>query len=262
MNRLTLGLRRPWALVALIAFTITAGLWADRAYGWAGQVAVSLLVWLELALLCANLPRGIGERLVACTWISGCGEIIASLVWGLYDYQFGNVPLFVPPGHALLYLGGLLIAERLPAGMAKYGPYLVPALAAPVVITLALTGQDLFSLPLFLLFTAFVLFAPEKRLYATMFMLALAMEVYGTATGNWAWRAHVPGTPLSTLNPPLAAGAFYCLLDWAVNLHISWKNRRRSDSSPRGGAVTGDAPVPTGSIVTIPLTVPAPLPLN
>ncbi|HEY4375145.1 MAG TPA: hypothetical protein VGN52_24700 [Burkholderiales bacterium] len=231
MSRLTLGLRRPWALVALIAFTIIAGLAIDRRFGWAGQALVSLLVWLELALLCARLPRSIGERLIACTWISGCGEIIASLVWGLYDYQFGNVPLFVPPGHALLYLGGLLIAERLPARVASYGPYLVPLLAAPVVAWLAWRGLDEFSLPLFLLFVAFVLFAPEKRLYATMFMLALAMELYGTAVGNWTWRAQAPGTGLPTLNPPLAAGAFYCLLDWAVNLHISMKGRLRARRS-------------------------------
>ena len=240
MNRLTLGLQRPWALVALIAFTITVGLWADRAYGWAGQALVSLLVWLELTLLCVKLPRPLGERLIACVWISGCGEIIASLRWGLYDYQFGNVPLFVPPGHALLYFGGLLIAERLPPRFDRYGPYLVPALAAPLVAWLAYTGLDPFSLPLFAVFAAFVLFAPDKRLYSTMFLLALAMELYGTALGNWTWRTHVPGTSLATMNPPLAAGAFYCLLDWAVHLQIAFKQRlrhRRSLAAPAPPAV-------------------------
>ena len=242
MNRLTLGLRRPWALAALIIFTIIAGLWLDRSYGWAGQMLVSLLVWLELGFLCARLPRSIGARLIACTWISGCGEIIASLVWGLYDYQFGNVPLFVPPGHALLYLGGLLIAERLPLRMGTYGPYLVPLLAAPLVAWLAWNRLDSFSLPLFVLFTAFVLFAPEKRLYATMFMIALAMELYGTALGNWTWRGHVPGSVLTTLNPPLAAGAFYCLLDWAVNLHMSIKNRWRGRAATALAPATLPAP--------------------
>ena len=223
--RLTDAVARPWPLVAMIAFTIVAGLWADRTFGWTGQVVVSVLVWIELSLLCLKLPRSLGERLVACVWISGCGEIIASLVWGLYDYQFGNVPLFVPPGHALLYLGGLLIAERLPRRVQLLGPYLVLLAATPLVAWLALTGADRFSLPLFALFAACVLLAPDKRLYATMFLIALAMELYGTAVGNWTWRAVVPGTGLSTLNPPLAAGAFYCLLDWAVHLHISIRRR-------------------------------------
>ncbi len=227
---MTAAIRRPELLAALIAFTIVAGLAVDREFGWAGQALVSVLVWAELSLLCYTLPRPLAERLVACVWISGCGEILASLVWGLYDYQFGNVPLFVPPGHALLYLGGLLIAERLPRRFGAYGPWLVLMLAAPLVAWLAWTGADSFSLPLFLLFAAFVVFGPEKRLYATMFMIALAMEIYGTAVGNWTWRAHVPGTHFTTLNPPLAAGAFYCLLDVTVNLLAAL--RRRGPGAP------------------------------
>jgi hypothetical protein len=53
-----------------------------------------------------------------------------------------------------------------------------------------------------------------------MFLLALAMEFYGTALGNWAWRDQVPGLPLDAANPPLAAGAVYCLLDWLVGLSV------------------------------------------
>ena len=51
--------------------------------------------------------------LVLCTLIAGFGEIILSLVWGLYDYQFSNLPLFVPPGHALLMTLGLITSRIL-----------------------------------------------------------------------------------------------------------------------------------------------------
>ena len=203
----------PAGIAALIVATIGTGLWVDRAWGVPGQIAVSLFVWGVLTLLCLRLPRAISQRLVACVWISGIGELIASLAWGLYDYQFGNVPPFVPPGHALLYLLGLIIAERVPDRVAL----LVPLVAAPAVAFLALTGQDMLSLPLFGLFVLFMAIGTQRRLYATMFVIALAMEIYGTALGNWAWRAVAPGTGLSTLNPPLAAGVFYCALDWLVN---------------------------------------------
>ena len=49
-----------------------------------------------------------------------------------------------------------------------------------------------------------------------MFVLSLAMELYGTWIGNWAWAAEVPWLGLATLNPPIAAGAFYCVLDLLV----------------------------------------------
>jgi hypothetical protein len=102
-------------------------------------------------------------------------------------------------------------------------------LAGSLAAWLAGIGADRFSLPLFVMFAAFVLLAPDKRLYATMFLVALAMELYGTAMGNWTWRPIVPGTGgMTTLNPPLAAGAFYCLLDWAVNLQTTLRQRIRT----------------------------------
>ncbi len=210
------------ALAALVIVVIAAGLWIDRSFGFPGQMAVSLAVWTITGVLCIKLPATLGRRLLACVWISGLGEIVASLAWGLYDYQFGNVPLFVPPGHALLYLLGLILAMRLDDRVAL----LVPLAAAPMVLLLAWTGQDWLSVPLFALFALFILFGRQRRLYAIMFMLALLLELYGTALGNWSWRPIVPGTGLATLNPPLAAGVFYCALDWLVNRFTDAVGRR------------------------------------
>jgi hypothetical protein len=49
-----------------------------------------------------------------------------------------------------------------------------------------------------------------------MFVLSLAMEIYGVWLGNWAWASEAPWLGFTTLNPPLAAGAFYCMLDMLV----------------------------------------------
>jgi hypothetical protein len=49
-----------------------------------------------------------------------------------------------------------------------------------------------------------------------MFVLSLAMEIYGTWLGNWTWSEVVPHWGLTTINPPLAAGAFYCMLDLLI----------------------------------------------
>ena len=68
-----------------------------------------------------------------------------------------------------------------------------------------------------------------KRLgYAliSMFVLSLTMEIYGTWLGNWTWAIDVPWTTLTTANPPLAAGVFYCLLDLLVMSTMkSWRKR-------------------------------------
>lgn len=207
----------PVALSILIVFTITGGLALDRAYGVPGQIGVTVFVWGLFVWLCKCSTPHLRARLMACVWISGLGEIGASLLWQLYDYQFFNVPLFVPPGHALLYLFGITLAERLPPRVFS----LVPWLAAPAVLLMAWTGADTLSLWLYLLFVLFMLFGRDKKLYATMFVIALAMEIVGTGLGNWTWHETVRLTSLTTLNPPLAAGAFYCVLDWLVG----WRSR-------------------------------------
>ena len=66
------------------------------------------------------------------------------------------------------------------------------------------------------MFLLFLRFGNARRLYAVMFVLALAMELYGTWLGNWTWSRAVPWLGMSTLNPPIAAGVFYCVLDLLI----------------------------------------------
>ena len=195
-----------------ICAIIATGLLLDqKAVPW-GQLATDLAVWAIFFAILARAPHDGRARLVACVIYATLGEMFLSLVWGLYEYRLGNLPLFVPPGHALLFLLGTTLAPHLSERMT----WAVPLLAAPVVLLLGVTGIDTLGLPLFALLLVCMAFGPAKKLYAVMFVLALAMEIYGTWLGNWAWAAHVPWLGLTTLNPPLAAGAFYCVLDLLV----------------------------------------------
>ena len=126
--------------------------------------------------------------------------------------SLGNIPLFVPPGHALLFTLGALLAAR----GRDWIVWFVPVAAAPFVFALALFDADSFGALLFAVFVVCLRFGRARKLYAVMFVLALAMELYGTWLGNWTWSRVVPWLGLSTLNPPLAAGVFYCLLDLLV----------------------------------------------
>ena len=203
------GLPVPWALG--LAAVIAGGLALDRAVPWGRHavdvVVLAVFVWLVLA------SDRIGRiALLACLVFATAGECVLSLVWGLYDYRAGGVPWFVPPGHALLLCLGLTWAPHLPPRAA----WLVPAVAAPFAVALASAGLDRFGLVLFGVFAASLLRARTRGLYSGMFVLALGLELYGTWLGCWRWRAEVPWLALSTTNPPLAAGTFYCLLDLLV----------------------------------------------
>ena len=100
---------------ALIVATIAIGLLVDQWWAGPGQHVVNAAAWLVFALLWWRSPPGQRPLLLACLLFATAGEVFLSLAWGLYDYRLGNIPLFVPPGHVLLfYLGHA--DRRAPAG--------------------------------------------------------------------------------------------------------------------------------------------------
>ena len=193
------------------------GLALDAVFGWPGQYAT--ILWTVGVWAWLYKSGGIEERrvLILCTGIAGFGEVILSLVWGLYDYQFANVPLFVPPGHALLMTLGLIISQQLLKHQAGRSFQTILPWCAFIYAGFAWAmAFDQFGALLFGVFGVCMIFSPAKMLYATMFVIALIMELYGTAMGNWTWVSTVPHADITCANPPFSAGALYCLLDLLV----------------------------------------------
>ena len=205
-----------------IVATITAGLLLDQYWATYGQLVVNAFVWVMFVVLWKRSDELRRPALVACLIYATAGEAFLSLAWGLYTYRLDNIPLFVPPGHVLLFFLGTQIAEKLP----ERAEWMIAAIAAPIVAFLAWTGRDTLGPLLYALFLACLWLSPSRRLYATMFVLALAMEIYGTWIGNWVWAERVPWFGLAADNPPVAAGAFYCVLDLLVVTTTSRFNRR------------------------------------
>lgn len=197
-----------WHIIAALAGGLALDVWL----GWRGQLVADL--WVSALFAWLLLKGGGTEKraLLACLTIAGLGEPFLSLGWGLYDYQFRNIPVFVPPGHALLMTLGILLARRMPA----WAIWLVPAAVLPYVMFGLWQGWDRTGAILFVIFLACLVRGKARSLYATMFVLALLLELYGTWLGNWAWRPLVPWLTLSNTNPPACSGAFYCVLDLLV----------------------------------------------
>ena len=196
----------------VIVSVIAGGLALDQHLAFWGQTLTNAGVWVLFLWWLRQADARQQLCLTACVVYATIGEIFLSLVWGLYDYRLANIPLFVPPGHALLFTLGFLLAAR----VKDWIVWAVPLAALPFVLFLLVTGAGTLDALLFALFLACLLFSSARRLYAVMFVLALAMEIYGTWLGNWIWTADVPWLGLTSINPPLAAGAFYCVLDMLV----------------------------------------------
>jgi len=205
---------------ALYIATIGIGLWVDQnGTDWAlrGEYIVDVVVWSIFAMLFHRASRTTRIEMLTVLAFATPMELLFSEPWGLYEYREGFMPLFVPAGHWFLFDLGRRCAARLPA---KWSWWLV-APFLPLSLWMAWTGVDTSGLVLLTMLLAFMRWGPEPRLYAAMVWLALAMELWGTHLGNWAWAADVPWTPgLTAWNPPLLCGAIYALGDLLVGLAV------------------------------------------
>ena len=197
--------------------TISIGLWVDQnGTDWLlkGEYIVDIVVWSIFATIYARGDRV--ERIEMLTVLAFATpmELFFTEVWHLYEYREGLMPLFVPAGHWFLFDLGRRFSKFLPEHWAW--PSITPFV--PLSIYFAYHGIDTSGLLLLLALFGFMHWGPERRLYATMAWLALAMELWGTHLGNWAWYAEVPWVPLTAWNPPLLCGVVYALGDLLVNI--------------------------------------------
>lgn len=199
-------------LLVVSAWTI-GGLVVDRQVGHTGQLALGVFTAGVLAALLVFQPTTVRLQTLAVVGIATLGEVVGSLVWGLYGYRLENLPAFVPPGHGLVYLAGLSLATLL----ARRTSALLVA-AGAVAATWGIAGVTVLPTPdvsgtIGCAFLIGVLVWTHRPVYAGVFMVVVALELYGTALGTWTWQPEVPGLGLSQGNPPSGVASGYLVFD-------------------------------------------------
>jgi len=186
---------------------------AEPYTGRAGEYAIGLVTWLVLLVACRALARAERGRVAALVLIACVGEVLGSLVLGLYAYRRGGIPFFVPPGHGLIYLAGYRLSQV--AWMRRHGVRLALAgggVWAGLGLVLGPRPDVAGAFAMLALF-AFLLRGSQPSLYAAMLVVVAFLEFYGTAIGTWHWQPYWPGTHLPAGNPPSGVAAGYCVFD-------------------------------------------------
>jgi hypothetical protein len=206
-------MRRAVITLVVAAPYTAAGLWADRYVDHAGQLLLGLLTAVVLAALLPLQARVARLQTLAVVGIATVGEVIGSLVWGLYTYRLENIPAFVPPGHGLVFLCGLSLATLV-------GRRPTPLLGAAIMGAAVWGIAGLTVLPardtagaIGCAFLIAVLLRTRRPVYAGVFLVVAALELYGTAIGTWTWEGVVPGFGVSQGNPPSGVAAGYVVFD-------------------------------------------------
>src|SRR6185437_11345697 len=125
-----------------------------------------------------------------------------------------NLPLFIPPAHGIVYLTGLAFATALrDRGRALVAAAGTAAAAWGLLGLTVLPHRDVagaVGVPLLLVF----LWRSRNRvLYASVFLVVAALELYGTAIGTWRWAKEIPGLGIPDGNPPSGVASGYVWFD-------------------------------------------------
>ena len=235
--------RHPAVTLLVVCAWILGGLWTDRHLDGAGQLALGIFTAGVLAGLLALQPAPVRWQTLAVVGIATCGEVIGSIVWGVYTYRLENLPAFVPPGHGLVYLGGLSLAA-----LSARRPLLLLGAAIAGSATWALLGLTVLpatdvSGAMGCTFLVLVLLRTRRPVYAGVFVVVAVLEIYGTALGTWSWNGVVPGLGIPQGNPPSGAASGYVVFDvLALSLVAALataggtlqSRKKRSDSGTTG----------------------------
>jgi len=217
---------RPYGMHAfLLAYTVVL-LFVDGRFAARGvQAALGLLTFAVL-VVCVTRLEG-RQRLAAliCVPVATLFEVFGSLIWGGYHYRFGNIPLYVPPGHALVYVFGITAAAlpfvRRRPQVFRGGVLAVAAAWAVAGVTIfPLTGHrsDVVGLTLLPLLAVCILRTRRGTMFAAIFIAVATLEIAGTLAGDWTWEAHAPWSGMPSGNPPSAIAAGYAVIDGTVVL--------------------------------------------
>jgi hypothetical protein len=173
---------------------------ADGVRAWDGleavrQAVLGLGTWGVLAvLLRRELPLVRAQTMVVVA-LATAVEYTFSPLLEAYVYRLGTVPLFVPPGHGLVYLAALALGRGRLIGAA---PRVAAAVTAVVGGAWAVVGlldagrPDVLGAFWFGCLVLFLAWGPSRPLYVGAFVVVSYLELLGTRLGTWAWAAHDP----------------------------------------------------------------------
>ena len=203
----------PAYLVALLA--------VDTQLGYHGQLVLGGITWIVLLAALRPLPALARAQALGVVGFATAGEVTGSLVWGVYHYRLHNLPLFIPPAHGLVYLSGLALASLVPArrlvAAAAVGAVAWGLAGLTVLPRLDVAGA--IGVPLLCLF---LWRSRSRAIYAGVFLVVGALELYGTSIGTWRWAAHLPGTGIPDGNPPSGVASGYVWFDVMALLVAPW----------------------------------------
>lgn len=209
----TLGLL---LLIILIGLFIDSKFVAKHIYTnaqWINNMVVSFVFFY---LYIKATPRA-KQQLLYALIIGVIGEYIFSIGLGMYSYRLGNIPHYVPPGHAIVFVFVYYFSRKSKVKLnRKRIEQFCLMLIIPFSIYFLLFKNDVFGFLCTVIIFFFLRKHPKERMfYLVMYCMVAIVEFMGTGLECWKWPelAFNKFSFMPSANPPLGISLFYFGLD-------------------------------------------------
>ena len=181
------------------------------------QWFANVAMFIVTGIVFFNVTKRNREQMITAILIAIIGEYLFSIVLGMYTYRLENVPHYVPPGHALVYISVLYFSKA--SSITKHKISLEKIFGIFIFIYASIFlifKNDVFGFVMTVA-TLFILRnKPRERLfYLTMYITVAVLEIIGTNYLCWKWPSTAWGVFdfLPSYNPPSGISFFYFGLD-------------------------------------------------
>lgn len=215
-------LNQTFQSLGWLLFILFLGLFFDSAfftdkYFKYGQWINNICVVLVFSYCYYKGTLRIKEQLIYALIIGFIGEHVFSIILGMYSYRLGNIPHYIPFGHALVFLGVYNFSRKplIKSHHKKLEYFLSISIAIYSFIYLVFKNDVFGFIMTLLIFFSLRKYPKEKLFYLTMCAVVIYAEIIGTTLKTWSWPLYAFNkfTFLPSANPPAGICLFYYGLD-------------------------------------------------
>lgn len=200
------------------------------------QWYANIVMFVVVFIVFLQVTKRAKEQMITAILIAIIGEYLFSIVMGMYTYRLENIPHYVPPGHALVYIAVLYFSKA--SSIIKFRIHLEKFFTIFILFYASIFlifKSDVFGFAMTAVTLLLLRNKPRERLfYLTMYITVAFLEIVGTTYLCWEWPSIAWGVFdfLPSHNPPSGISFFYFGLDlgslWLYKQRhkLAWKRMK------------------------------------
>lgn len=192
-----------------------------------GRLPANILVLSYFAILYVACSSYLRMLMLVMLPLSYLGEILFCKLLGMYAYRTDAIPLYVPFGHAVVYVSGYVLAHT-PFALRhdkRFRIFFAIAFTA-LFLYAGFILNDVLSVIMGSLFFVILYKKRWQNMYYFIALCVIFIELTGTCYKCWTWVPQVFGY-IPTANPPMGAVFIYAGGDVLLaKIAALWQKRK------------------------------------